>query len=118
LANVLVVEDDRGVQRLIAATLDDEGHDVRAVGNGREALDACAERMPDLIVLDVEMPVMDGREFVRAMSERSMSPPPVVLISAHEAHRTAKELGLRRWLQKPFDERRLVTEVSRALGAA
>jgi two-component system chemotaxis response regulator CheY len=118
LANVLVVEDDRGVRRLIAATLDDEGHEVRAVENGHEALQACADRMPDLIVLDVEMPVMDGREFVHAIGADGESIPPVVLISAHEAQRTARELGLGRWLQKPFDERRLVSEVSRALGAA
>jgi two-component system chemotaxis response regulator CheY len=118
LANVLIVEDDRGVRALIAATLDDEGHRVRAVQNGREALDACVAEMPDLIVLDIEMPVMDGRDFVHKLSELSEARPPVVVVSAHEAQRSARELGLRRWLQKPFDERHLLTEVSRALGVA
>ncbi len=59
---VLVVDDDAGIRRMIAAVLEDEGYRVRLADHGREALDRIAEHPPQLVVLDLQMPVMSGWE--------------------------------------------------------
>lgn len=114
MAELLVIDDDRALRTLMGATLVDHGFSVRLAKNGREALEACSRSMPDAIVLDLELPEMDGRRFLEAL-RRKGDPPPVVLITAHRAQAAADELGLPRWLQKPFDERRLAEMVSAAL---
>jgi two-component system response regulator (stage 0 sporulation protein F) len=116
-ADVLVADDDRGVRLLIVETLREQGFEVRAVADGRAALEACAARMPDVIVLDLEMPIMGGREFVIEIRKSNSRPPPMVLVSAHGAQERARELGIRRWIQKPFDERRLIAQVAAAIAA-
>src|SRR6185369_9383952 len=61
---LLVVDDDEDARRLIAAFLSDEGYEIRTAGNGREALDILTPFSPDLVILDLMMPVMDGMEFL------------------------------------------------------
>jgi DNA-binding response OmpR family regulator len=69
VANVLIVEDNRDLAALVATTLRMEGHDVRTADDGAEALLLAAERGPDVIVLDVGLPKLDGVELARALRQ-------------------------------------------------
>ena len=115
--DVLVVDDDAGTRSLLEAILGEAGFSVRGARDGREALDGCVEHMPDLILLDIEMPVMDGEQFLEQLRAR-YQPPPVVLVSAYRAGARARQLGVSRWLQKPLDERHGVSVVRSALSPA
>lgn len=80
---VLVVDDDASTLSLIAAFLRHQGFLVRTASNGREALAQAATRRPDVILLDLDMPVMDGREFLRARAADAMlRTVPVIVFSA------------------------------------
>jgi DNA-binding response OmpR family regulator len=103
---ILVVDDDPAVVRLIRATLEDEGFGVASATNGEEALDQL-ERFPaDLIVLDLEMPLMDGPAFFRSLRARGRHTP-VLLLSAYGARRARRELGAEGAMEKPFDPQML-----------
>ncbi len=67
MSNILVIEDDAGLRRVLQHTLEGVGHDVRTVDNGRDALRAVAERAPDLVVTDIVMPDSDGLEVIRVL---------------------------------------------------
>lgn len=108
---VLVVDDDAAVRRLAQAILEDAGYEVATSANGREALEATRRRSPDAIVLDLQMPEVDGAAFYRAVSARDGAAPPTVILSAHEPRRAARELGAPSWLEKPFDEDDLLQRV-------
>jgi CheY-like chemotaxis protein len=91
---VLVVEDEKPTRDLMVRFIRKEGWDVVEAGNGREALDQIAERKPDLIFLDLMMPVMDGFEFIREMrAKREYHFIPVVVVTAKDL--TPEE---RQWL--------------------
>ncbi len=82
---VLVVEDEKTTRDLMVRFVRKEGWDVVEAGNGREALDRIAERRPDLIFLDLMMPVMDGFEFIRELrARREWYSIPVVVITAKD----------------------------------
>ena len=87
---VLLAEDGQVNQRLISSLLRSSGHTVDVVGNGREAVDACASQVFDVVLMDVEMPVMDGREASRAIRERERDTGRHVAIVALSAHPSAE----------------------------
>ena len=94
MAKILIAEDERDIRDLVAFTLRFAGHEVVAVGNGEEAVDTARKEMPDLILMDVRMPRMDGLELCRRV--REWSDMPLILVSARDAPRTkeqALELG-------------------------
>jgi len=115
---VLIVEDEPAVGQVAAAVLTDEGHEVRWVANGRDGLTVLIEWGPDVIVLDLMMPVMDGRTF-RAEQQRLTGPasraPVIVLSGAREARAVADEMGAVAAITKPFDLDDLVAVVGRVL---
>ena len=115
---VLIVEDEPAVGQVAAAVLTDEGHEVRWVANGRDGLTLLIEWGPDVIVLDLMMPVMDGRTF-RAEQRRLLGPaalaPVIVLSGAREARAVAAEIGAVAAITKPFDLDELVTTVGQVL---
>jgi len=79
---VLVIEDEGLIAAIIAETLADDGYEVRTAGDGRSALDVLRAWPPCLVLLDIMMPVMDGRAFLREMSQTgSQLETPVVLMS-------------------------------------
>jgi len=75
MADILLAEDDRAVRNSLVAVLEGAGHSVRAVRDGRKALERFLEKTPDLAILDVMMPVMDGREACIEMRKRDESVP-------------------------------------------
>lgn len=102
---VLVVDDDALIRDTLATALSDEGYAVRVAPDGQIALETLYEWLPDLIVLDMMMPVMDGPAFRAA--QRGLEPaaniPVIVLSAAHNIHARAAGLGATAVLPKPFD---------------
>jgi DNA-binding response OmpR family regulator len=118
LADILIVEDDFDVADAVAALLASEGYRPRLARNGAEGLRAVADAVPDLIVLDVEMPILDGPGMVEELDIRRAGQLriPIVLISAAmKLDRIALWLGAPYSLKKPFAPARLLALVNDAL---
>jgi DNA-binding response OmpR family regulator len=114
---VLVAEDDADLRSLVALTLADAGIDVDEACNGQEALAHVKERRPDLVLLDMMMPVMDGRTFCTGLHGMGdgVGPTVVVMTAAERAPQLAAEVGAAGWLAKPFDIDELLATVRRFL---
>jgi DNA-binding response OmpR family regulator len=101
--SILVVEDDADLLALMEMVLVDAGHRVRTAPEGRAALRAIAAELPDLILLDMRMPGMNGWDFAREFRARHGRACPIVVVTAAEnARRRAEEIGADGWLSKPF----------------
>jgi CheY-like chemotaxis protein len=113
--DVLVVDDDPDLLETMHTMLDLEGYEVRCVRNGQEALEAAAEKLPGVVLLDMLMPVMNGWECARELRARFGQRVPIVVVTAAEhAHaRAARIGGVAGVLQKPFDMDDLLEIVSR-----
>ncbi len=112
-----MVDDDQDLVSLVAMVLESEGCMVQSAANGLEALEAVERGMPDLIILDMKMPIMDGWEFAREFRTRyDLQSPIVVLTAAADARRCAEEIGAAGWIGKPFDLDTLVGAVGRYIG--
>ena len=125
---ILIVDDDEGVREAIKMTLEYEGYECLFARSGQEGLDLIADESPDLVLLDVKMPGMDGLEVLRRMREHGETVP-VIVISGHGTISTAVEAtkqGAFTFLEKGFEgdvlklnlrnaleQRRLKTEVGR-----
>jgi two-component system chemotaxis response regulator CheY len=114
---VLIVDDDPVIRGLLSTLLSLDGIDCEDASNGREAIDAIERRRPDLIVLDLMMPVMDGWRF---LSERSMrnslgSIPVIVMTAARYAEESLAGYDLAGVCQKPFDIEEMVKLVLRTI---
>ena len=113
---VLVVEDDATVREVVAVYLHRAGYEVETVGDGPSALAAAAARPPDLVVLDLMLPGIDGLEVCRLL--RRERPVPVIMLTAlgEESDRLAGlELGADDYVTKPFSPRELVLRVRSVL---
>jgi two-component system, OmpR family, response regulator len=113
---ILVVDDDPGVRQLVAMTLASEGWIVRTAADGTAALDEAQQRHFDAVVLDLQMPVMDGRSFYAALRGLP-SDVPVLLLSAYGSRTAQRELGANDALDKPFDPMILVERLRRMTSA-
>jgi DNA-binding response OmpR family regulator len=102
---VLIVDDDALIRDTLATALGDEGYAVRVASNGRAALATLGTWRPDVIVLDLMMPVMDGTAFrvaQRAVAETAQIPI-IVLSAIHEVQCRAADLDAAAIFSKPFD---------------
>jgi CheY-like chemotaxis protein len=101
---ILIVDDDESIRQIVGLCLSDEGYEVFEAPNGRVALDRLDEARPDLILLDLRMPVMDGWEFARSYRTR---PGPhadiIAFVAALNAEEESAELNAASVLSKPFD---------------
>ncbi len=113
--DVLFVDDNPDLRETVQMMLDLAGYDVRCVENGKDALDAAAERMPAVILLDMLMPVMNGWECAAELRARYGRDVPIVVVTAAEhAHVRAAQIGgVADVLQKPFDMDDLLRIVAR-----
>ena len=103
-SSVLVIEDDPDMRSLLVLLLEDRGHHVVAASDGREGLDVLRHETPDLILLDMKMPGMDGWEFARRYRAAYQDPSPIVVMTAAEdPRRRAEEVGAAGWLGKPVE---------------
>jgi DNA-binding response OmpR family regulator len=116
---VLVVDDDRTVAEVVARYLEQDGFSVDVVHDGRVALDRALAEPPDLVVLDLMLPGMDGLEVCRRI--RALAPVPVVMLTARgsETDRiVGLELGADDYVAKPFSPRELAARVRAVLRRA
>jgi DNA-binding response OmpR family regulator len=116
--DVLVVEDDPDLTALLEMILAGAGYAVRSAADGAQALLRVAERMPDIVLLDMCMPVMNGWVFAREFVARHGRAAPIVVVTAAEdARARAHDIGADAWLEKPFELEELLATVARLLGA-
>jgi two-component system response regulator MprA len=101
---VLVAEDDKGVRDSLVRALRLEGYEVQAVADGAQALDAVATRLPDAVVLDVMMPVVDGLSACRQLRARYRRLPILMLTARHEVRDRVAGLdaGADDYVVKPY----------------
>jgi signal transduction histidine kinase/CheY-like chemotaxis protein/ligand-binding sensor domain-containing protein len=118
---VLVVDDKWENRLLLVRLLEDVGMTVREAENGREAVDVWAEWQPELIWMDVRMPVMDGLEATRAIRDRAKGNGPVIIALTASAFEQEREAilasGCDDYVAKPFREEEIFARMSRHLGA-
>ncbi len=111
-ARVLVAEDDVKQAYLVRVYLERDGHSVQVVGDGRTALERCRAYRPDLVVLDVMMPGLDGLDVCRIL--RGESDVPILLLTARAAEDdllTGLDIGADDYLTKPYSPRELTARV-------
>ena len=117
---VLVAEDDEDILALVVFDLEDEGYEVLTARNGKEAISLAFDRLPDLILLDVAMPGLDGYEVTRRLrAEESTRGTPVVLLTARAQVKDVIlgfEAGANDYVTKPFRPDELRTRLHAALG--
>ena len=104
----LVVDDSRVVRKVARRILESRGFAVEEAADGRQALDACRLHMPGCVLLDWNMPVMNGLEFLKALrAEFGMESPPVLFCTTETDIgfiEQAIEHGAQEYIMKPFDE--------------
>jgi two-component system, chemotaxis family, chemotaxis protein CheY len=103
---VLVVDDDASIRRMIIAALRREGYRFLEAANGREALDFMRAEKPDVVVLDLMMPMVSGWDVLRErVNEPSLASIPVIIVSANRDAElsSAIDKGICAFLPKPFD---------------
>ena len=104
MSHVLIVEDEPLIRELIADELHNHGYSVEVAQNGEEALHCLEQSRPDVIVLDLMLPVMHGWDFIERYGQRTAGGViPIVVVSAAKAvPRSYEALGVCRFLAKPF----------------
>jgi len=122
MADVLIVEDEPDIRHLIAHHLEREGYRCREVSNGAEALRAVRSAVPDLVVLDLMLPEIDGLEVCRRLrSDAATGSLPIIMLTAksEEIERiVGLELGADDYIAKPFSPKELVARVRAVLRRA
>jgi len=116
-AKVMIVDDEEAVVRALAGALEDEGYLCAVAKNGREALEAFPKVRPDVVLLDVWMPDMDGLEVLRGIKELDEKCP-VIMISGHATVATAvkaMKVGANDFLEKPLSIEALLLALERVL---
>ena len=116
MPSIVLIEDDVEIRRLAAAALADQGHDVESAGRALEGLELAVKGAPDLVVLDLGLPDMDGTELLRMI--RAVSQVPVIVITARGADETVVatlDAGADDYLVKPFSMPQLEARVRAVL---
>ena len=116
-ALIMVVDDDQQIREMLRAALTGAGHDVVEAADGLKALEMLEENLPDLILVDMKMPGMDGLSVIEEVRNRDPQLP-VIMLTGHGTTQTAVQamkFGACDFIQKPFDIQRLRDAVSTSL---
>lgn len=107
MKSCLIVDDSRVVRKVASRIARDLGFECREAGDGQKAYEACGENMPDAIILDWNMPVMSGIEFLEKLRQMDGGNAPIVLFCTTEndvSHiQRAMQAGANEYIMKPFD---------------
>lgn len=117
MARILVVDDEKKMRHLLSMMLASRGHTAEQAADGREAFDLLQRKPYDLVITDLRMPHMDGRELFRHMKSRGIDIP-VIFITAFATVESAVESlqeGVVDYISKPFEEDRILATVERTL---
>ena len=110
----LIVDDSKVIRKVARHMLEALDFDVSEAEDGKAALDACAASRPDVVLLDWNMPVMSGMEFLRALTDQGGDKPKIVFCTTENgsAHiRAALDAGADEYIMKPFDRETLATKL-------
>lgn len=120
MAKILAVDDSASMRGMVAFTLRGAGHEVTEAENGQLALDVARDGSFELVLADVNMPVMDGIAMVRELRALDAYKGVPILMLTTESHTErkmeGKAAGATGWLVKPFDPEQLLATVKRVLG--
>ena len=112
MSRIALVDDDRNILTSVSMTLEAEGFDVETYNDGQSALDAFNRRMPDMAVLDIKMPRMDGLDLLQRLRQKTLMP---VIFLTSKDDEIDEVLGLRMgaddYVKKPFSQRLLVERI-------
>ena len=114
--NILVVEDDRNISELIQMYLVKEGFDVRIAGDGGQAIEEFQKAVPDLILLDIMLPVLDG--WAVCAKIREVSKVPIIMLTAKSEvfdRIQGLEMGADDYIVKPFEMKELIARINAVL---
>jgi DNA-binding response OmpR family regulator len=117
-SRILVVEDDPDISESLASLLRDEGYDVEVAADGVLAVEAACKSPPDLVLLDLMLPRLDGVGVAAELDKMGLglSRVPIVLVSAgHQLAEAARKIGTTFVLRKPFELREILLSIERAL---
>ncbi len=116
---ILIVEDEESLLKLESILLTSKGYDVRGVSNGRAALDAIAEEKPDLVLLDIMLPEIDGFEVCRRIkADVATRDIPVVMLTAKKTRDDmvkGEKAGADWYITKPFKSAMVIETIQRFL---
>jgi len=115
---ILIVDDEPVARTLAQKKIAEQGYNVLTAGNGEEALAALETTKPDLIMLDVEMPKMNGYTFMGELNKQNLNPRiPVIVLTAHEEMGPIfKRHGVRGYLIKPLNIELVIAKIKELIG--
>lgn len=119
--NILLIEDDTSIANYIRFRLKKKGYGVEHCDNGVDGLEAIKDQNPDLVIMDMMMPGLDGREVAEIVNEdKLLDPGRIIVLSGKEETDEVKalfDIGIHDYLQKPFNIDNLIVRIERALSA-
>ena len=117
MKRILIVDDDKDLRFNLSCILKEEGHEVIAASDGKQALNALAENVPDLVLLDVRLPGIDGVELLEEMKKIEKNLPIIMLTAYSDVKSAVKamKLGAFDYITKPFDNEELILVIKKAL---
>lgn len=112
---ILVADDQHSILEVVKIILEEEGYEVKTVSEGSEVFNSAKEYLPDLILLDIWMPGLNGKSVTKHLkSQKETSNIPIVIISAlSQIDKIAKDVGADDYLPKPFDINNLLKVVKK-----
>ena len=122
MAKILLVEDNEMNRDMLSRRLERKGYEIVIAVNGQQAIDLAASAKPDLILMDMSLPIIDGWEATRRLKADALTKPiPIIALTAHampEDERRAREAGCNDYDTKPIELPRLLEKIAALLGSA
>lgn len=117
MSKILVIEDEENIRELIKFNLESEGNEVLSCGNGKEGLEMAMSRSPDLILLDIMLPVMDGYDVIKTLRREGNETPVIMLTAKNDEvdKIIGLEFGADDYITKPFSTRELKARIKAVL---
>ncbi|MBI4352342.1 MAG: response regulator, partial [Candidatus Omnitrophica bacterium] len=113
--SILVVDDEKDIQKLLQYNLEREGYEVRTAGSGEQGLESARQKRPDLVILDLMLPGMDGLEVCRLLRSETLTRSiPILMLTAKNSEVdqvVGLELGACDYITKPFSVKVLLARV-------
>jgi len=117
MATILTVDDSPSIRQMIKVTLEPAGHSVIEAGDGVQGLAQAQSKRPDLVITDLNMPVMNGMELIRALRKQpTLTGLPIVFLTTESndtLKQEAKGAGATGWITKPFKPEQLLEVVAK-----